>query len=261
MNPLRASLIAAVCCLLGLGTTTAQAQVPSNGRLFLQNQNMPPGQAGAWAAVAGKASPCWYQPVLIQLPNGGNVTVYSRSFPQPATFAAPAPFGLIVGPVYRLKLSNMPEYPGVELFPSIELIDRLHPPVGQAFEFAVPIQFTQEEIDLVLEGRLITKVLYLEQPQIVPARHLDNPARIDVLTARQDALLEADLLGRPIALVRLGGRVPDMLTPDPGFFGTGAPVLLPPQPPANARPALPEQASVPVQQTTFDTTAVRAALR
>ncbi|MDX1968199.1 MAG: hypothetical protein SFV23_13570, partial [Planctomycetaceae bacterium] len=41
-----------------------------------------------------------------------------------------------------------------------------------------------------------------------------------------NAIAEADLLGRPIAIVRLGGRTPDPNSPDVQFWGPLAPVRL-----------------------------------
>ena len=67
--------------------------------------------------------------------------------------------------LYRFRISDLPELPGAELYPTIELIDRLHPPCGRELEFPVPVAFTQEELQAALAGRLVTKVVYIERPQ------------------------------------------------------------------------------------------------
>ena len=42
--------------------------------------------------------------------------------------------------------TDIPEHPGVEVFPTVEMIDRLYPPQGQSLKFPVPIDLTQDEL-------------------------------------------------------------------------------------------------------------------
>ena len=54
----------------------AEAQVvPPYGQFQPLNQYLTPGTAGHWAAIAGKGSGNWSQPVKIHLDGGGDVTV------------------------------------------------------------------------------------------------------------------------------------------------------------------------------------------
>jgi hypothetical protein len=209
------------CSALALG------QEPGPRRYYPLNTPLPPpGRAGAWAGSLGKAFPFKFQQVEIQLPGEGQVTWYEGSLNRAALMPAPAMAGLLVGPVYRLMLSDMPDFPGVQLYPSIEMVDRLHPPVGRETQFPVIVPFTVEEIQAAIAGRLVTKVIYLEQPNraspVTAERGRAIPAiRVD---PNENVLEVADVHGRPLAIVRLGGRVPDTNRPEPGFFGTGAPV-------------------------------------
>ena len=131
-----------------------------------------------------------------------------------------------VSSIYRLRISDLADFPGVELYPTVELLDRLHPPRGREIEFAIPIALTAQEIGFALQGRLVTKVIYLEQPdRAAPVRNA-NAARTRVADPRDNALAAADEAGRPMVIVRLGGRLPDAAAPEPGFYGTGAPVQL-----------------------------------
>ena len=76
-----------------------------------------------------------------------------------------------VGYLFRVRVSDMPEFPGQSLYPSIEVIDRLHPPRGKVDKFPIPVELSADEIRLALSGRMITKVVYLEQPQLaIPRR-------------------------------------------------------------------------------------------
>jgi hypothetical protein len=213
------------------GQASAQsAQYPAVGGYQQPlNQRTPPGVAGHWSGFLGKAVPGYFQPVRIQLPSAGRVTLFGAG-PQPLTLPAPAQAGFAVGPVYRLKVSHLPEFPGVELYPSIELLDRLHPPPGREQEFPIPIELTIEEIEEALEGRLVTKVVYLEQPQLADPRPVESPMRVGTVPPHENLLAVADALGRPMVIVRLGGRIPDLRRPDPTFFGTGAPIVVPGSP-------------------------------
>ena len=99
----------------------------------------------------------------------------------------------------------------------------------------MPIQLTTDEIEFALAGRLVTKVIFLEQPQRAIPKQLDERSAVVTLPSGRNLLAEADRLGRPMIILRLGGRLPNMHGSDPVFFGTGAPLRLlgnsQPQPP------------------------------
>ena len=222
-----------------LATTPARGQIhdPPGGYWPL-NQRSTPGAAAAWNATRNNTTPgAYFQPVRLQLPTTGQVEVYAGRPHQAVPLATPAQVGILVGYVYRLRISNMPEYPGAELYPTIEVLDRLHPPPGKADDFPVPIELSEEDIELALGGRLVTKVVYLEQPQL--ARPTVPGEGVPVVTVPESTniLAEADLLGRPMLILRLGSRGPNVHGADPAFFGTGAPVRMPP--PASPSPGPP----------------------
>ena len=196
------------------------------GRQFPLNQMTPPGTAAQWATNIGKANPAYFQPVRVSLPTNGRVTFFEGSADRPYELAAPAQAGLMVGHMYRMRVSEMPEFPGVDFFPSIELIDRLHPPAGKAEDFPVEFELTLEEFEWAASGRLVTKVVYLEQPDRVPLTVLNAKERIVTIEPSRNAIAEADSLGRPVAIVRLGGRTPDPHQPEPTFFGPSGPIQI-----------------------------------
>ncbi len=219
--------------MLTSGLPALAQQYPAvDGRQFPLNQSSPPGTAAQWALNAGRVAPNTFQPIRVSLPEEGKVTFF-ESWDRPVELAAPAQASLIVGRIYRLKISGLQDFPGVEFYPSIELIDRLHPPVGREEDFPVDFEFTTDELEWAAAGRLVTKVIYLEQPDRIPTALLDHSPRITTIEPSKNVLAEADSLGRPMAIVRLGGRTPDPHRPDPTFFGQGGPVRL-----AKAAPAV-----------------------
>lgn len=216
-----AGLLAFAC---GWTAKPAFAQSTSLPRYFPLDQTIAPGVAGRWAGIRPGFVPA-LQPVRVELgEQGGQVSFYTGPDAASTTVAAPATAGLLVGPVYRLKISDLKDFPGVELYPTVELVDRLHPPRGREVEFAVPITLTAEEISSALDGRLITKVIYLEQPDRAAPVGNATAARTQLARPRDNALALADEAGRPMVIVRLGGRLPDAAAFDTGFYGTGAPV-------------------------------------
>lgn len=224
-----------------LATSPARAQIHDPpGGFWPLNQRSAPGMAAAWNATRNNTTPgAYFQPVRLQLPMPGQVEIYAGRPHQAVPLATPAQVGVLVGHVYRLRISNMPQYPGAELYPTIEVLDRLHPPPGKADEFPVPIDLSEEDLELALGGRLVTKVIYLEQPQF--ARPVAAGETIPLVTVPESTniLAEADLLGRPMLILRLGSRGPNVHGADPAFFGTGASVRMPP--PATPSPGPPQR--------------------
>ncbi|MEW4529141.1 MAG: hypothetical protein ACF8PG_14055 [Maioricimonas sp. JB045] len=233
MSDLLARLIA-VAFVSGLFVPGLAAHAQESGYYYPLNQRLPLGEVARWNATIHPGLYGQTQPVRITLPSTGHVTYYDGRSPQGVLADAPSQAGLLVGNVYRVRISGMPEFPGIELYPSIELLDRLHPPPGQEQNFPVPVTFTVEEIETALQDRMVTKVVYLEQPQrAAPFDQKDGP-HIEDVPPSSNLLEAADQRGRPIAIVRLGGRIPDA-NAGAAFFGPPVPVVFPtqvPQPPA-----------------------------
>jgi hypothetical protein len=148
------------------------------------------------------------------------------------SFAAGQPdrllVGLQIGPVYRFKVTEIPNQPGVEVFPTIEMVDRTYPPPGLSLRFPVPIDLTQDELEMAAEGRFITRVIYIEDPKLAlpVAEKTASETRWFEVRAGDDPLVTADELGRPIAILRMGGRVPEPDGVEPGFVYGSPPAMV-----------------------------------
>ncbi|MCG8448112.1 MAG: hypothetical protein MI725_00855 [Pirellulales bacterium] len=195
---------------------------------------MPPGAIGRQRLLRGGPLSGFCQPVEIRAPQGARIAPAAGS-----NFLEGVPdsllIGLQIGPVYRFRVTEIPEHPGLELFPTVELIDRLYPPVGQSLRFPIPIELTLEELLLAAEGRFITRVIYLEDPKLAPAVAREGQQQ-PWLEARpgEDPLVVADHLGRPMAILRLGGRVPNHNQADAAFlYGAPTGVIYDRQQPMN----------------------------
>jgi hypothetical protein len=147
---------------------------------------------------------------------------------------APARYNFPQGALYRLKLTNIPGRPGVELFPTIEVAATL--PRTEAFlaHNAIPVEFTDEDFDQVMTGNFVTKVVYLPDPEF------QEPALAGVgtlvstkLDPGQDPIVEADRKGAIMAIVRLGNKdlgiasaMPEQMPGGPGMV-PGGPEMAP----------------------------------
>jgi hypothetical protein len=187
----------------GWSAASAWAQRPAHP---LYRVDLPPGVIGATQVAASVARQGYVQPVRLQVPQGAFASIAADGgF---ATASTQLTAGLIVGQPYRFRITNIPRNDGQELYPSIELIDRLYPPSGQKNRFPVPIQLTQDDLETALRGNLVVRVVYVENPaDAFPKAETSEQRSIDVL-ASEDPLHVADELGRPIAIVRVGSRVP-----------------------------------------------------
>jgi hypothetical protein len=111
------------------------------------------------------------------------------------------------GGLYRLKLTNIPSRPGVELYPTVELA-YANPRTGAYLAHnSVPLQFSEEDFDQVLTGNFVTIVIYLPDPEF------QGPAiaGIDTLVSTRldpgiDPIVEADRRGSILAIIRLGDK-------------------------------------------------------
>jgi hypothetical protein len=107
----------------------------------------------------------------------------------------PGRFNFKQGAIYRLKLTALPGQPGVELFPTLEVV----PANARSREFlahnAVPIGLTEDEIAQAVKGNLIVKVVYLPDG--------GEPA----IAAGTDAIRAAQARGSILAVLRVGNII------------------------------------------------------
>jgi hypothetical protein len=193
--------------------SAAMAQDPVPGRHYPLDHRQATGIAGRWGALTKPDLQGYFQPVQITLPSAGEVVFYQGSPHNAVPVPAPARAGLAAGYTYRVKVTGMPEFPGVALYPTIELIDRLHAPSGLDEEFPIPVEISLEEVELALQDRMITKVIYLEQPDLAPPVTPEGGIRTERLSPQTNLLEAADARGRPVAILRIGGRIPDPASP------------------------------------------------
>ena len=187
------------------------------------SQSSPTGQSARWMSLLNGYGADEFQPIRVGLGAEGRISIFDGSTGRFEVIEDEGLVALQPGRTYRLRLSEMTDFPGVELFPSIEVLDRIHPPPGRQWEFPVPLWLTLDEIEYALQGRLVTKVIYLEQPQTASPHDIEDPEVVTTIPYRQNLLAQADERGRPMLFVRLGGRLPSITGDNRHFHGDGAP--------------------------------------
>ncbi len=125
------------------------------------------------------------------------------------SFDAPVVVGMRPGYFYRMRIDNLPGHPGVSIFPTLEIRGSLKLASKlNAASYPAPVVLSEADIESVIAGNLICKVIYLENPdRAVPA--LTPPALPTELNLPpgSNLMLEAFDRGRPMLIVRMGGRL------------------------------------------------------
>jgi len=178
----------------------------------------PPGAVAAYGATvmmggspapAAMPAPAPLVAAKFLAPKGVRVTAFAGS-PLAKMFDTPTVMGLRPGYVYRFELTNLPYEPGKSLFPEVELRGVLVPRPGMKYmDYPIPLLFSPEDIDRALAGALITKVIYLEDPEKAIPTEAAADAPIEIPEdSEQLALKAARDNGRLMAIVRIGNRKP-----------------------------------------------------
>lgn len=186
----------------------------------------------------------YFQPVQIKGPPGILVAMAEEGeFSEAET--APIRVGLLIGQVYRFRVMNIPLNPGAELFPTIEVIDRLYTPVGQEYRFPIVVELSHDDIMMALAGKFLTKVIYLEDPEMaVPTGHPQGEQPSFDVAPGHNPLEVADEVGRPVAILRMGAIRPAQLGEPDMQFLFGCPPWV--RPSVMATPAVPTAFQQPV---------------
>jgi len=217
------------CLVTASITMQALAQQPLEHE-FIRG-DMPPGVAARFYQMGDPALRGHVQAVQLVAPENTIVEIGDAQSSFGHAQAEQMTVNMGIGYVYRFKLSNLPlpDAAGKTLYPSIEVIGKLNPPPGLESDFPIQVVVTRDDIEIALAGRMVTRVIYLEDPRgTLPHLHTvsDQPT-IDVRRG-QDPLRAAEQMGRPMAILRMGSRVPMEGEVAEWFtFGIAAPTVLP----------------------------------
>ncbi len=159
-------------------------------------------------------------------PKDVRVTAFPGT-PLSRVYDTPAVMGLRPGYIYRFELSNLPYHPGVAIYPEVEVRGTLVPRPGMKYmDYPLPLVFSQADIEKVLSGVVITKVIYLEDPEKALPTEVGRDFPVEMPDASDAAAVKSALAnGRLMAIVRVGNLKPtvDQLRP----YAIDGTILLP----------------------------------
>jgi hypothetical protein len=154
----------------------------------------------------------------------------------------PATYNFAQAAIYRLRLSDIPDYPGVDLYPSLEVVPANQRALTFLAHSSVPVSFTPDDFRMVAAGNYVVKVIYLPDPQY---QDIAVGGGLGELISTQlepgvDPIAEACKRGSILLIVRLGNidlelrhspamdAPPPRQAPPPGMHGAMG--MLPPAP-------------------------------
>ncbi len=222
-NPRKWAKAAGIVCtalLVGM-LTTSDCLSADPSRHWLHAGALPPGAIGGQRLLRGGPLVGCQQQVEIKVPNGIEISAdvgggYGAANEGSLTTAVQ------VGPLYRFRAVGVPGMTNVEVYPTIELVDRIYPPAGKESDFPIRVELTLDDLRMAAQGAFITRVVYLENPKTaLPIEQKlseeENKQLWFEAKATDDPLVLADQMGRPIAIVRLGSRSYGSENRDPRF--------------------------------------------
>lgn len=210
-------------CLLVLLVATVGCKAPFQENLPPAEQIARPGPGvdgpgpGVMTCAATMPAPALTSQVAFIGPEGMVVT-WDVGMPgafDSAPLVCPGRYNFPQGAIYRLKLTNIPSRPGVELYPTLEVGPAMPRTAAFIAHNAIPVAFTEEDFDQILSGNFVTKVIYLPDPEYQELALAGVETLVSTrLDPGVDPIVEADRRGAILGIVRIGNK--DLETPAGG---------------------------------------------
>jgi hypothetical protein len=248
------------------GMMTPSGKMPAGNMMFAPGGPMPGGRPPGAVAALGAITGPGYMPsgpgykisrtqIRFARPSGMKVAWLTQGADGKASYSgtvieAPGRYNFLQAAIYRLKLSNVEGRPGLEIYPTLEVVPCN--PKTEAFlaHSAVPIEFTNEDFQEVADGKYVVKVIYLPDPQFQELAAFGTEEIISTrLEPGADPLLEAQRRGSILLVIRMGNvdqeapNTPPLESPGPNAMGMGPPPGM--VPPGIAGPLGPVGPQVP----------------
>lgn len=191
--------------------------VPGAGQL----QSMPGGMMGGPGVVAAAgALPAYGSPmpfpasrtqVFFNEMSGMKVSWFATDADgkpgfTPQAITSPGRYNFAQGSIYRLKVSEVPNSPGLDLYPTLEVVPANSKTATFLAHSSVPVSITQEDLQQVTAGNFVVKVIYLPDPQFQDLAVAGGPDELvsSRLEPGVDPIAEAQRRGSILLIVRLG---------------------------------------------------------
>jgi hypothetical protein len=203
----------------------------------------PPGAVAAVGALTGPhAGPFAAARTSVHFvaPAGMKVSWYvngpdGRRVFSPTPLEVPGTYNFAQAAIYRLKLSDLPDQPGVDLYPTLDVVPASPKAAAFLAHSSVPVSFTADDFRMVASGNYIVKVIYLPDPAYQDVAVTGTGELISTqLEPGVDPITEACKRGSILLVVRLGNidlelrHSPAMDAPPPHAAAAPPPGVMPP---------------------------------
>lgn len=195
----------------------------------------PPGAVAAVGALTGGGAPFPVSRTSVRFvePAGMRITWFTMEDGKAGFSAkyleAPARYNFAQACIYRLKLSDIPNRPGLELYPTMEVVPCNARTSTFLAHSAVPVAFTPDDFAQAAAGNFVVKVVYLPDPQY---QDLASTGPDTVVSSQlepgADPIAEAHKRGSILLVLRLGNI--DLEAPNTPPMDAPSPYI--PRPPA-----------------------------
>jgi hypothetical protein len=204
----------------------------------------PPGAVAAIGALTGAAaSPFPVQRTSVRFvgPSGMKISWYGPTAEGKPTFGgdyltAPGRYNFLQAAIYRLKLTDIPQRAGLDLYPTLEVVPVNAKTATFLAHTSVPISITEEDLNQVAAGNFVVKVIYLPDPQY---QDLASAGAEEIISSRlepgADPIAEALRRGSILLVLRIGNILLEL----PNTPAMDAPSPFQPHPAAPAGPGMP----------------------
>jgi hypothetical protein len=164
--------------------------------------------AGALTGPSSHPSPTKRTEVRFLGPDRMKVSWYGSTpdgRPALGYIVAPGRYNFVQAAAYRLRLSDIPSLPGVDLYPTLEVVPANARTEAFLAHSAVPVSFTNEDFEQVQAGNYLVKVIYLPNPQF---QDIAAAGPDEIVSSRlepgADPIAEAHRRGNILLVIRLG---------------------------------------------------------
>lgn len=196
----------------------------------------PPGAVAAVGALTGAApTPFPVQRTSVRFvgPSGMKISWFGPTADGKPGFGAdyltaPGRYNFLQAAIYRLKLTDIPQRPGLELYPTLEVVPTNNKTATFLAHSSVPLSITEEDLNQVAAGNFVVKVIYLPDPQY---QDLASTGAEEIISSRlepgADPIAEACRRGSILLVVRIGNILLEL----PNTPAMDAPSPFQPRPP------------------------------
>jgi hypothetical protein len=224
----------------GPGGPVIPANHPMGPQMGPQMAGASPAAMSAMAMSAHPRFPAQRTQVRFVKPSGMKVSWYTQGPDGKPAYSstpidAPGRYNFPQAAIYRLKLGNIEGRPGLEIYPTMEVVPTNPKTESFLAHSSVPVEFTPDDFKRIADGSYVVKVIYLPDPQFQDAASTGTEELLSTtIEPGLDPIQEALRRGSILLIIRMGNV--DQEAPNTPPLNATAPLGAAPNPMMNFGP-------------------------